>query len=102
MKRKLLTFVAVLAIFYVATIGGLWWAMHQPPAVFSQVMAKTPKVAFFVFPFKHLWLRARAGGLKVGDLAPDFALQTFDKKSQVRLDSLRGQMPVVLVFGSYT
>ncbi len=45
---------------------------------------------------------ARAGGLDAGSPAPDFALQTLDGKSMVRLSGFRGRMPVVLIFGSYT
>jgi len=45
---------------------------------------------------------ARAGHLKVGDPAPDFALPTADRKAQVQLSSFRGSKPVVLIFGSYT
>lgn len=101
-KRRVLKFAAVLAGFYLALTAALLAAMRQPPAVFGKIMAKTPKFMFFVFPFKPLWLFARAGGLKVGDMAPDFALQTGDKKSKVQLSSFRGQKPVVLVFGSYT
>jgi len=40
--------------------------------------------------------------VSVGDMAPDFALESPDHKSSFRLSSLRGEKPVVLVFGSYT
>jgi peroxiredoxin len=49
-----------------------------------------------------MWLSAREGKLRVGDEAPDFSLETYDKKSIVQLSSFRGKKPVVLVFGSYT
>ena len=39
---------------------------------------------------------------KVGDLAPDFALQDPTGKVNVRLSDFRGKRPVALVFGSYT
>jgi hypothetical protein len=39
---------------------------------------------------------------KVGDLAPDFALQDPEGRVQVRLSDFRGHRPVALVFGSYT
>ena len=45
---------------------------------------------------------ARRGQLKVGDVAPDFQLPILDGEERVRLSSLRGGKPVVLVFGSYT
>lgn len=39
---------------------------------------------------------------KVGDLAPDFELFDLNGKNPVRLSDLRGQKPVVLIFGSFT
>jgi cytochrome oxidase Cu insertion factor (SCO1/SenC/PrrC family) len=45
--------------------------------------------------------RRQEGELKVGDLAPDFALQDLQGQTTVRLAELRGK-PVVLVFGSCT
>lgn len=91
-----------LAVIYLLLLAGLLGAMYQPPEVFGRIMSKTPQLAFLLFPFKPMWLLARAGHLKVGDLAPDFSLQTVDKKVRVRLSSFRGRKPVVLVFGSYT
>ena len=49
-----------------------------------------------------MWLVARRGTLKVGDMAPDFELKTADNSGVVRLSSFRGQKPVVLIFGSHT
>jgi hypothetical protein len=93
---------AVLVV-YVAMLAGLWAVMFQPPEVFGKIMSKLPEAPVFIlFPFKPMWLFARSGHLKVGDPAPDFSLQTLDKKSRVRLSSFRGGKPVVLVFGSYT
>ena len=92
----------VLAALYVAACAALYWAMRQPPEVFGGVMKHVPRIAFLLLPFKPLWLSARAGTLKVGDAAPDFSLQTNDKKERIQLSSFRGQKPVVLVFGSYT
>ena len=95
-------FVGVLgAVYFLLTIG-LYSAMRQPPQVFGAVMRHVPMVAMYILPFEPLWLHARAGNLKIGDMAPDFSLHTVDKKSLVRLSSLRGEKPVVLVFGSYT
>jgi hypothetical protein len=65
-------------------------------------MARVPGWAIPVFPFRPLWMSARAGALEVGEAAPDFELDTFDRVGKVRLASFRGQKPVVLVFGSYT
>ena len=92
-----------LVVAYVVLLGGIWAAMFQPPEVFGRVMSKLPEpIVFVLFPFKPFWLFARAGHLKVSDPAPDFSLQTLDKKSRVQLSAFRGQRPVVLVFGSYT
>jgi hypothetical protein len=93
---------AAIAALYLAALAGLYTIMSQPPEVFGSIMRHVPDLAFMVFPFRPLWLRARGGHLKVGDIAPDFNLETQDKKSRVELWSLRGVKPVVLVFGSYT
>lgn len=91
-----------LLLVYAAFIGFIFIAMHQPPDRFGQIMARVPGPLFGVMPFEPLWNVARAGALEVGDIAPDFALQTADRKSRVQLSSFRGKQPVVLVFGSYT
>jgi hypothetical protein len=88
-------------VLYVLFLAGLWGVMHRP-ILFGQVMKHVPGPAMYVIPFKPLWLFARAGPLKVGDPAPDFNLPSSDKKSFVRLSALRGEKPVVLVFGSYS
>lgn len=93
-----LGFIAV----YLAVSAALYWVMRQPPEFFGRVMKHVPMVAMIVLPFEPLWLNARRGHLKVGDPAPDFSLDTYDKKARVQLSSFRGQKPVVLVFGSYT
>ena len=76
--------------------------IRDRPDTFAGVMRHVPWPAFVVLPFKPLWTFARRGSVKIGEVAPDFALETTDHKSRVQLSSLRGQMPVVLVFGSYT
>ncbi len=101
MRVALRILLAVLVV-YAALVAGLAYAMRQPPDTFGAVMAKMPGFAFMVLPFESLWMNARAGHLKVGDVAPDFALRTPDGSAQVRLSRFRGQKPVVLVFGSYT
>jgi len=93
---------AVMALLYVVLVGGLAWAMRQPPSVFGAIMAKMPPLAFMILPFESLWRSARAGSLHTGELAPDFALNPAEGGSPVRLSSLRGKEPVVLIFGSYT
>ena len=88
-------------ILYVVVLVALLGIMRQP-ALFGQVMSRVPKPLLTVIPLKQLWMLARAGNLKVGDVAPDFSLPTVDRKARVRLSSFRGNKPVVLVFGSYT
>jgi hypothetical protein len=87
---------------YLILLGGLFVAMLQPPAVFGRIMSKLPVVSYFLFPFEPMWLIARRGHLKVGELAPDFALKTADSSQVVRLSSFQGKEPVVLIFGSHT
>ncbi len=99
--RKLAAIFGGLLAVYVLLLAGLTFAMHQPPAVFGRIMSHVPDAAFYVLPFRSLWMQARAGHLGAGDPAPDFALTTLDHASRVRLSDLSGR-PVVLVFGSYT
>ncbi len=101
MKRYLKFAMAALVVYVILT-GGLFVAMLQPPAVFGHIMSKLPMVSYILFPFEPMWLVARRGHLKVGDMAPDFELKTSDRSSAVRLSSFRGQKPVVLIFGSHT
>ena len=100
MRKLAAVFGGFLAV-YVLLLAGLTFAMHQPPAVFGRIMSHVPDAAFSVLPFRSLWMQARAGHLRAGDPAPDFALTTLDRSSRVRLSDLKGR-PVVLVFGSYT
>jgi AhpC/TSA family len=100
--RKLLKISLVLLLTYSFLFVGFYTAMCQRPDVFSSIMSRTPGIVFLLFPFKPMWLSARGGHLNVGDEAPDFSLETYDKKSRVRLSDFRGKKPVVLVFGSYT
>ena len=100
--RKLLKISLVLVLTYSFLLAGFYIAMCQKPDVFSTIMSKTPGLVFLVFPFKQMWLSARKGVLNVGDEAPDFSLETYDKRSRVQLSDFRGKKPVVLVFGSYT
>jgi len=102
-KKRWFKILIPVIVLYAILLGGLWSAMFQPPDKFGRVMSKMPVPAvFIVFPFKYMWLFARRGHLHVGDTAPNFSLQTIDKKSRVELSSFRGSRPVVLVFGSYT
>src|SRR5262245_56975312 len=74
--------------------AALFKAMRKPPLQFAKVMSKVPMVSMLIFPFESLWNVARAGDLKVGDLAPDFRLQAYDKSSWVQLSSFHGDRPV--------
>jgi hypothetical protein len=102
--KRSIRVLSVLAVLWVFACGALYGVMRQPPDTFGRVMARVPgPVAFLVLPFETLWTRARAGGLHVGDLAPDFSLTKLDKSAQMQLSTFTAQRrPVVLVFGSYT
>ncbi len=101
-KNRLVIGGVVLAGLYAALCGGFFWAMSQPPAKFGRIMSHVPMPLMAVLPFEPLWNVARAGALAVGDTAPDFELPSYDHSETVRLSELRGNSPVVLVFGSYT
>jgi hypothetical protein len=100
--RKLLLIAAILILAQLALSAGLYWAMCQPPDTFGRVMAHVPMPMMLVLPFETLWMRARAGQVQAGSMAPDITLPTLDHSATVRLSSFRGSQPVVLVFGSYT
>jgi hypothetical protein len=101
---KTLATICVLAVLWLVGCVYLYHVMCRPPEQFAGVMKKVPgPVAFLVFPFESLWMRARAGHLSVGDPAPDFRLTKLDRSAQIQLSALTAQKkPVVLVFGSYT
>jgi len=101
-KRLLGGTFTVIFCLWLGFVGYIDWAMRQPPEVFGHVMAGMPMPAYFLFPFETMWTDARKGTLKVDDPAPDFTVQTLDTRTPVRLASLWGDKPVVLVFGSYT
>jgi hypothetical protein len=103
-KRTLLRAFAVVALVWLLGCSALYHIMRRPPETFARFMAKLPgPVPFLLFPFETLWTHARAGALRVGDLAPDFSLMRLDKSASVQLSTLTAQgRPVVLIFGSYT
>jgi hypothetical protein len=101
-KRLLVGTFTVFFCLWLGFVGYVSWAMRQPPEVFGHVMAGMPMPAYFLFPFETMWTDARKGSLKVGDPAPDFTVQTLDTRAPVKLASLWGDKPVVLVFGSFT
>lgn len=95
--------VASLLAAYVLLCGAVLAAMVQPPERFGRFMSYVPEVVVWgLAPGERLWRWARAGQLRVGDRAPDFALRSHDSADRVSLSSFRGHRPVVLVFGSYT
>ena len=102
MRSVLFRAAIVLAVLWIAFVGFIAWAMHQPPETFGRVMARMPVAAYFVIPFETLWTQARAGALQPGQAAPDFSLGALDKSATLQLSAFRGKEPVVLVFGSYT
>jgi len=102
-KPILLKTVVVLFVLWLGFVAFMWRTMKLPPEQFGAVMMHMPIPAVFLAaPFETMWLRARAGVLHPGDVAPEFNLQTLDKTSRVALSSLNARGPVVLVFGSYT
>lgn len=102
MGRRVRRLILGLLAAYILFLGGMFWVMSRPPEKFGAIMRHFPMPALLVVPFETMWNVARGGTLHVGEAAPDFTLPTADKKSEVRLSSFRGRVPVVLVFGSYT
>jgi hypothetical protein len=100
--KKALKITGVFIALYLVITATLFAIMLQSPDKFAGTMKYVPWPAFVVLPFKPLWNVARKGQLAVGDMAPDFSLESADHKSTFQLSSMRGQKPVVLVFGSYT
>jgi hypothetical protein len=100
--RIVRTLAIALLVVYVALVATAYWLMRQPPEQFATAIGRMPQAMFMVLPFETLWMRARAGALQAGDVAPDFTLPTLDKSAQVELADFRGKKPVVLIFGSYT
>ena len=102
MLRRLRRAIPFLLALYAVFLGGMFWVMTRPPERFGAIMRHFPMPLMLIVPFETMWNQARGGTLQTGEMAPDFTLPTADKKSEVRLSSLRGRLPVVLVFGSYT
>ena len=94
----------MIALVWLLGCAALYNIMRRPPETFARFMSKLPgPVPFLLFPFETLWTHARAGGLQVGDAAPDFSLMRLDKSGSVQLSGLTAQgRPVALIFGSYT
>ena len=99
--RILKWFAAGLAVYAVYAVG-FFIVMRQAPEKFAGVVAGLPMPIMMTIPFESLWTVARGGTLTVGSHAPDFDLETYDRKARVRLSERLAAKPVVLVFGSYT
>ncbi len=98
LARGALALLVVYGSWFAVVLG----AMTRTPDQFGQFMRHVPAALVWApLPAKRMWLWARQGSLREGDVAPDFTLPTLDHTSHVSLSSLRGR-PVVLVFGSYT
>lgn len=102
LAKRMAKIFSVVVITYALLSAALFALMLQGPDRFAATMRYVPWPVFVVFPFKPLWKIARKGAHSVGEMAPDFALQTTDHSDTVQLSSFRGEKPVVLVFGSYT
>ena len=102
LRRVLSALLLLVVCGYAALLFAVDRAMHRPPEQFGRFMSKMPIAVFLVTPFETMWTRARAGNVRVGDIAPDFTLSTLDKSTHVGLAAVRKDKPVVLVFGSYT
>ena len=93
----------VLAVLYATLFCAVGLAMLQTPQRFGRFMSHMPEpVVWGLLPAPSMWLWARQGNLKEGDVAPDFTLPLQDSAQEVTLSSHQGLRPVVLVFGSYT
>ena len=101
-RRILLRLAIIVVCLYAIALAGFYYAMRQPPETFGNVMKHTGPAPFLLFPFESMWKSARAGKVNVGDMAPDFRLPLLGDSGTVTLSALRGNRPVVLVFGSYT
>ena len=103
-KKTIISALVAIAALWVVGCGVIYSTMRKPPEQFGRAMSKLPgELPFMIFPFETMWMRARAGSLHVGDVAPDFTLAKLDKSAHVQLSSLTAQgKPTVLIFGSYT
>ncbi len=90
------------ALLWGVAVAAIYAAMRQPPETFGRIMSHVPGVAMMVLPFEPLWMSARAGHLRAGEVAPDFTLPILRSDRTVTLSTEYRQKPVVLVFGSYT
>ena len=100
--RLVVGFAASLALLWLIASLALYAAMRQPPARFGALMARVPPVMMGILPFRPLWMSARAGTLRPGEIAPDFEVPTLHGDGVIKLSEIAREKPVVLIFGSYT
>jgi hypothetical protein len=100
--KTVLKIITSVAVMYVLITGAFFVVMSQSPEKIAKTMMHVPWAAFRVLPLRTVWLSARSGSVRQGEMAPDFSLESVDHQSHFQLSSLRGQKPLVLVFGSYT
>jgi len=74
--KKLLAVAGIGAGLYAGICGVLFAVMLQSPDIFARTMRHVPWPAFVVLPFKSLWMKARSGHVSVGDVAPDFSVES--------------------------
>ena len=70
--------------------------MNRPVLLFAGVLVLVSAAAVLAQE-----QQPRQGNLRVGDAAPDFAIQDVAGKTTVKLSNLKGR-PTVLLFGSCT
>ena len=99
---RILKWLGVVLAGYSLYAVGFFIVMRQAPEKFTSVVAGLPMPIMMTVPFETLWNVARGGTLSVGSHAPDFHLETYDRKTRVQLSARLRNKPVVLVFGSYT
>lgn len=101
-KARIARVAGLVLVLYSLVLAGFYYAMKQPPETFARVMMHVGPTPFLLFPFETMWKHARSGSLRYGDMAPNFRLPLLGGSGSVELSSLRGDRPVVLIFGSYT
>jgi len=90
------------ALIYLAVVGAVYHAMHQPPETFARRISGLPRVLLYdLLPFYRMWVSARRGPLRPGNPAPDFDVASVAPQGRARLTDFRGR-PLLLLFGSYS
>jgi hypothetical protein len=79
--RKLVKILGGLVALYALISGALFFAMLQSPDDFARTMKHVPWPAFMLLPFKPLWNVARNGHVRLGQVAPEFTLESPDRSA---------------------